>query len=98
MAVGDFLKPQRSPLSVYDEQMAEMLRQQSAGIGARDIAAESALGFPVGTMTSKILGNVLAGANEKRALNRDEQSRKARSLLARITSGNLPDNVIKRNW
>ena len=93
MAVGDFLKPQRSPLSVYDEQMAEMLRQQSAGIGARDIAAESALGFPVGTMTSKILGNVLAGANEKRALNRDEQSRKARSLLARITSGNLPDNV-----
>jgi hypothetical protein len=93
MAVGDFLRPQRSPLSVYDEQMAEMLRQQSAGIGARDIAAESALGFPVGTMTAKILGNVLASAKEKSALNRDEQSRKARSLLARITSGNLPDNV-----
>ena len=82
MAVGDFLRPQRSPLSVYDEQMAEMLRQQSAGIGARDIAAESALGFPVGTMTSKILGNVLAGAKAKSAINRDAEADRARSLYA----------------
>lgn len=82
MAVRDFLRPQRSPLSVYDEQMAEMLRQQSAGIGARDIAAESALGFPVGTMTSKILGNVLAGAKAKSAINRDAEADRARSLYA----------------
>mgnify|MGYP007032451343 CR=1 FL=1 len=41
MAVGDYLKPQRSPLSVYDEQLAQMLRQQSADIGPQDIAAES---------------------------------------------------------
>ena len=82
MAVGDFLRPQRSPLSVYDEQMAQLLRQQSAGIGARDIAAESALGFPVGTMTSKILGNVLAGAKAKSAINRDAEADRARSLYA----------------
>lgn len=93
MAVGDFLRPQRSPLSVYDEQMAQLLRQQSAGIGARDIAAESTLGFPVGTMTAKILGNVLAGAKEKRAINRDAQQKRARSLLASIARGDLPENV-----
>jgi len=94
MAVGDFLKPQRSPLSVYDEQMAEMLRQQSAGIGPQAIAQESALGFPVGTMTAKILGNVLAGAKEKRAINRDEQQKRARTLLARIAAGDLPEGVV----
>lgn len=93
MAVGDYLKPQRSPLSVYDEQMAQLLRQQSAGIGPQAIAQESALGFPVGTMTAKILGNVLASAKEKRALNRDEQQKRARTLLARIAAGDLPDNI-----
>ena len=55
MAVRDFLKPQRSPLSVYDEQMAQLLRQQSAEIGPQAIAQKSALGFPVGTMTANIL-------------------------------------------
>lgn len=94
MAVGDFLKPQRSPLSVYDEQMAQLLRQQSAGIGPQAIAQESALGFPVGTMTAKILGNVLAGAKEKRAINRDEQQKRARTLLARIAAGDLPEDVV----
>ena len=94
MAVGDYLKPQRSPLSVYDEQMAQMLREQSAGIGAQQIAAEAYGGkFPVGTMTSKVLSGVLARANEKRALNRDAQGKRARSLLARITAGDLPENV-----
>ena len=95
MAVGDYLKPQRSPLSVYDEQLAQMLRQQSAGIGPQDIAAEAYGGkFPVGTMTAKVLGGVLARANEKRALNRDAQAKRARSLLARITAGDLPEGVV----
>ena len=94
MAVGDYLKPQRSPLSVYDEQLAQMLREQSAGIGPQDIAAEAYGGkFPVGTMTAKVLGGVLARANEKRALNRDAQGKRARSLLARITAGDLPEGV-----
>jgi len=93
MAVGDFLRPQRSPLSVYDEQMAQLLRQQSANIGPQAIAQESALGFPVGTMTSKILGNVLASAKEKSAINRDAQQKRARSILASVARGDLPENV-----
>ena len=83
MAVEDYLKPQRSPLSVYDEQLAQMLRQQSAGIGAQDIAAEAYGGkFPVGTMTAKILGGFLARGKEKSALNREAQAQKARALYA----------------
>ena len=96
MAVGDYLKPQRSPLSVYDEQMAQMLREQSAGIGAQQIAAEAYGGkFPVGTMTAKVLGGVLANAKEKSALNRDVKSQKARALYAEyLRTGKLGDKTV----
>ena len=96
MAVGDYLKPQRSPLSVYDEQLAQMLRQQSAGIGPQDIAAESYGGkFPVGTMTAKVLGGVLANAKEKSALNRETQAQKARALYAQyLRTGKFGDKTV----
>lgn len=96
MAVGDYLKPQRSPLSVYDEKMAQMLREQSAGIGAQQIAAEAYGGkFPVGTMTSKILSGVLARASDKKAMNRDVQSQKARALYAQyLRTGKIGDKTV----
>jgi len=93
MAVGDFLRPQRSPLSVYDEQMAQLLRQQSANIGPQAIAQESALGFPVGTMTAKILGNVLARGANKRAINRDAQQKRAAIELLKKPETNITENT-----
>ena len=93
MATGAPLRRQQSYLTEYDKLLAEQLRQMSAGIGAQAIAQESALGFPVGTMTAKVLGGVLAGAADRRAMNREAQSKKASSLLARIAAGDLPDNV-----
>tara|TARA_R100000656_G_scaffold77391_1_gene57083 strand:- start:5816 stop:7579 length:1764 start_codon:yes stop_codon:yes gene_type:complete len=74
---------QQSYLTEYDKLLAEHLRKMSGGIGAQAIAQESALGFPVGTMTAKVLGGVLARASDKRAMNREEQSKKAaRALLS----------------
>ena len=67
---------QQSYLTEYDKQMAEYLRQMGASIGARDIASESYGGkFPVGTMTAKILSGVLAGASDRRAINREERAK-----------------------
>jgi len=93
MATEAPLRRQQSYLTEYDKLLAEQLRQMSGGIGAQAIAQESALGFPVGTMTAKVLGGVLAGAADRRAMNREAQSKKATSLLARIAAGDLPDNV-----
>ena len=75
---------QQSYLTEYDKLLAEHLRKMSGGIGARDIAEESALGFPVGTMTAKILGSVLARASDRRAMNREEQSKESYSRAFEI--------------
>ena len=94
MAVVKSPVRQQSYLTEYDKLLAEQLRQMSGSIGPGDIAAESYGGkFPVGTMTAKILGSVLARGAGRRASNREEQSKKAQSLLAQIASGNLPQNV-----
>jgi hypothetical protein len=84
MAVNKAPVRQQSYLTEYDRQMAEYLRRMGGSIGAQDIAAEAYGGkFPVGTMTAKILSGVLAGASDKRAMNREEQAKKAaRALLS----------------
>jgi len=75
---------QQSYLTEYDKLLAEHLRKMSGGIGAQAIAQESALGFPVGTMTAKILGSVLARASDRRAMNREEQSKESYSRAFEI--------------
>ena len=66
MAVVKAPVRQQSYLTEYDKLLAEQLRQISGSIGPGDIAAESYGGkFPVGTMTAKILGSVLARASDK---------------------------------
>ena len=78
---------QQSYLTEYDKLLAEQLRQMSGSIGARDIAAESYGGkFPVGTMTAKILGSVLARASDKRAMNREEQAKESYSRAFEIAN------------
>ena len=82
MAVNKAPVRQQSYLTEYDRQMAEYLRGMSGGIGAQDIAAEAYGGkFPVGTMTAKILSGVLAGASDRRAMNREDQAKKAQIAL-----------------
>ena len=76
---------QQSYLTEYDKLLAEQLRQISGSIGPGDIAAESYGGkFPVGTMTAKILGSVLARAADKRAINREEQAKESYSRAFEI--------------
>ena len=78
MAVNKAPVRQQSYLTEYDRQMAEYLRQMSGSIGPQDIASEAYGGkFPVGTMTAKILSSVLAGGADRRAMNRDAQSKRA---------------------
>lgn len=78
---------QQSYLTEYDKLLAEQLRQMSGSIGARDIAAESYGGkFPVGTMTAKILGSVLARAADKRAINREDQAKESYSRAFEIAN------------
>ena len=84
MGTGAPLRRQQSYLTEYDKLLAEQLRQMSGGIGAQAIAQESALGFPVGTMTAKILGSVLARASDRRAMNREEQSKESYSRAFEI--------------
>ena len=73
---------QQSYLTEWDRQMAEYLRQMSGSIGPQDIASEAYGGkFPVGTMTAKILSGVLAGTSDRRAMNRQEQAKKAQVAL-----------------
>ena len=75
---------QQSYLTEYDKLLAEQLRRMSGSIGPGDIAAESYGGkFPVGTMTAKILGSVLARASDKKAENRIKQSNAAQVALLR---------------
>ena len=76
---------QQSYLTEYDKLLAEQLRRMSGSIGPGDIAAESYGGkFPVGTMTAKILGSVLARASDRRAMNREEQSKESYSRAFEI--------------
>ena len=76
---------QQSYLTEYDRQMAEYLRKMGGSIGAQDIAAEAYGGkFPVGTMTAKILSGVLAGASDRRAVNREERSKDSYSKAREI--------------
>ena len=86
MAVFKAPVRQQSYLTEYDKQMAQYLRQMSGSIGANDFTRE-AMGnggqFPVGTMTAKILSGVLAGGADKRAMNRDAQSKRAAVELMR---------------
>ena len=84
MAVTKAPVRQQSYLTEYDKLLAEHLRKMSGGIGAQAIAQESALGFPVGTMTAKILGSVLARASDRRAMNREEQSKESYSRAFEI--------------
>jgi|15BtaG_2_1085339.scaffolds.fasta_scaffold00326_3 hypothetical protein len=78
---------QQSYLTEYDKLLAEQLRQMSGSIGPGDIAAESYGGkFPVGTMTAKILGSVLARAADKRAINREEQAKESYSRAMEIAN------------
>ena len=78
---------QQSYLTEYDKLLAEQLRQMSGSIGARDIATEAYGGkFPVGTMTAKILGSVLARASDKRAMNREEQAKESYSRAMEIAN------------
>jgi len=87
MAVVKAPVRQQSYLTEYDKLLAEQLRQMSGSIGARDIAAESYGGkFPVGTMTAKILGSVLARASDKRAMNREEQAKESYSRAFEIAN------------
>jgi len=86
MAVFKAPVRQQSYLTEYDKQMAQYLRQMSGSIGANDFTRE-AMGnggqFPVGTMTAKILSGVLAGGADRRAMNRDAQSKRAAVELMR---------------
>ena len=85
MAVVKAPVRQQSYLTEYDKLLAEQLRQISGSIGPGDIAAESYGGkFPVGTMTAKILGSVLARASDRRAMNREEQSKESYSRAFEI--------------
>jgi hypothetical protein len=85
MAVFKAPVRQQSYLTEYDKQMAQYLRQMSGSIGARDIAAEAYGGkFPVGTMTAKILSGVLAGASDRRAVNREERGKDSYSKAREI--------------
>ena len=93
MATGAPLRRQQSYLTEYDKLLAEQLRQMSGGIGARDIAAESALGFPVGTMTAKILGGVLARGADRRAMNRDAQSKRAATELMKTPQTEITEDT-----
>ena len=78
MAVGSAPVRQQSYLTEYDRMIAKYLREMGAGIGSQDIAAEAYGGkFPVGTMTAKILSGVLAGASDRRAINRQKQADRA---------------------
>jgi len=78
MTVGAPTRRQQDYLTEYDRMMAKYLRQMGAGIGPQDIAAEAYGGkFPVGTMTAKILSGVLAGASDRRAINRQKQADRA---------------------
>lgn len=87
MAVFKAPVRQQSYLTEYDKQMAQYLRQMSGSIGAQDIAAEAYGGkFPVGTMTAKILGSVLARAADKRAINREEQAKESYSRAFEIAN------------
>jgi len=82
MAVTKAPVRQQSYLTEYDKQMAEYLRQMGGSIGPQDIASEAYGGkFPVGTMTAKILSGVLAGASDRRAINREDQAKKAQVAL-----------------
>ena len=75
---------QQSYLTEWDRKMAEYLRQMGGSIGPQDIASEAYGGkFPVGTMTAKILSGVLAGGADRRAMNRDAQSKRAAVELMR---------------
>jgi len=93
MATGTPLRRQQSYLTEYDRILAEHLRKMSGGIGARDIAAESALGFPVGTMTAKVLGGVLAGGADRRAMNRDVQSKRAATELMKTPQTEITEDT-----
>lgn len=87
MAVVKAPVRQQSYLTEYDKLLAEQLRQMSGSIGPGDIAAESYGGkFPVGTMTAKILGSVLARAADKRAINREEQAKESYSRAMEIAN------------
>ncbi len=87
MAVVKAPVRQQSYLTEYDKLLAEQLRRMSGSIGPGDIAAESYGGkFPVGTMTAKILGSVLARASDKRAMNREEQSKESYSRAFEIAN------------
>ena len=87
MAVFKAPVRQQSYLTEYDKQMAQYLRQMSGSIGAQDIAAEAYGGkFPVGTMTAKILGSVLARASDKRAMNREERAKDSYSRAFEIAN------------
>ena len=87
MAVVKAPVRQQSYLTEYDKLLAEQLRQMSGSIGPGDIAAESYGGkFPVGTMTAKILGSVLARAADKRAINREEQAKESYSRAFEIAN------------
>jgi hypothetical protein len=91
MAVVKAPVRQQSYLTEYDRMMAEYLRQMGAGIGPQDIASEAYGGkFPVGTMTAKILSGVLAGASDRRAINREERSKDFYSRAREIV--NAMDN------
>lgn len=87
MAVVKAPVRQQSYLTEYDKLLAEQLRQMSGSIGPGDIAAESYGGkFPVGTMTAKILGSVLARVADKRAMNREEQAKESYSRAMEIAN------------
>ncbi len=87
MAVVKAPVRQQSYLTEYDKLLAEQLRRMSGSIGPGDIAAESYGGkFPVGTMTAKILGSVLARASDKRAINREEQAKESYSRAFEIAN------------
>mgnify|MGYP003666372500 CR=1 FL=1 len=85
MAVTKAPVRQQSYLTEYDRQMAEYLRKIGAGYGAKQIATEAYGGkFPVGTMTAKILSGVLAGASDRRAINREERAKDSYSKAREI--------------
>ena len=87
MAVVKAPVRQQSYLTEYDKLLAEQLRRMSGSIGPGDIAAESYGGkFPVGTMTAKILGSVLARASDKKAMNREEQAKESYSRAFEIAN------------
>ena len=94
MAVGSAPVRQQSYLTEYDRMIAKYLREMGAGIGARDIAAEAYGGkFPVGTMTAKILSGVLARGADRRAMNRDAQSKRAAVELMRTPQTEITEDT-----